>query len=177
VSGGGKGTVVSRIRERHPDLWLSVSATTRAPRPGEVDGVHYHFVDDDAFDELAASGGLVEWVPVYGHRSGTPREPIDTALAAGRDVLLELEVNGAEFVHATWPDAVVVFLVAPNPDVQRRRLSDRGTTGADLERRLSEAAAETDRARRFAHIVVNDDLETAVDEVDAILFGSPRPRS
>lgn len=78
---------------------------------------------------------------------------------------------------ATWPDAVVVFLVAPNPDVQRRRLSDRGTTGADLERRLSEAAAETDRARRFAHIVVNDDLETAVDEVDAILFGSPRPRS
>lgn len=176
MSGGGKGTIVSRIRERHPELWLSVSATTRAPRPGEVDGEHYHFVDDAAFDALASSGGLVEWVPIYGHRSGTPRAPIDAALAAGHDVLLELEVNGAEFVHATWPGAVVVFLVTPGPDVQRQRLARRGTAGADLETRLAEASAETERARRFAHVVVNDDLDTAVDAVDAILFAPPPPR-
>lgn len=176
MSGGGKGTVVARIRERHPDLWLSVSATTRAPRPGELDGEHYHFVDDAAFDTLEATGGLVEWVPVYGHRSGTPRAPIDAALAAGRDVLLELEVNGAEFVHENWPDAVVVFLVTPDAEVQRRRLTERGTTGADLETRLAEAAAETERARRFACVVVNDDLDEAVDAVDAILFAPPPPR-
>lgn len=119
------------------------------------------------------SGGLVEWVPIYGHRSGTPRAPIDAALAVGQDVLLELEVVGAEFVHRTWPEAVVVFLVAPGPEVQRRRLEARGTTGADLETRLAQAAEETDRAGAFARIVVNDDLEAAVDTVDAILFGPP----
>lgn len=176
MSGGGKGTIVSRIRDRHPDVWLSVSATTRLPRQGEVDGVHYHFVDDAAFDALERSGGLVEWVPIYGHRSGTPRAPIDAALADGRDVLLELEVNGAEFVHRTWPESTIVFLTAPAPDEQRRRLVARGTAGADLETRLAAADAETSRAREFAHVVVNDDLDTATDAVDAILFGSPRPR-
>lgn len=175
MSGGGKGTIVSRIRRRHPDLWMSVSATTREPRPGEIDGEDYHFIDDASFDALARAGGLVEWVSIYGHRSGTPRAPIDSAIAGGRDVLLELEVNGAEFVHRTWPDSTVVFLVAPGPDEQRRRLVARGTTGPDLERRLAEAAIETSRAREFACIVVNDDLDTATDAVDAILFGSPRP--
>lgn len=165
---------MARLRDRHPELWLSVSATTRPPRPGEVDGDHYHFVDDAAFDDMVASGGLVEWVQIYGHRSGTPRAPIDAALGCGHDVLLELEVRGAAFVHDTWPDARIVFLVAPDAEVQRQRLSGRGTTGADLERRLGEAAAETDAARRFATIVVNDDLETAVDAVEAILL-PPRP--
>lgn len=167
---------MARLRERHPDLWLSVSATTRPPRPGEVDGVHYRFVDDAAFDDLIASGSLVEWVRIYGHRSGTPRAPIDAAVSDGHDVLLELEVRGAAFVHDTWPEARIVFLVAPGPEVQRQRLTDRGTTGADLEHRLAEAAAETDDARRFATIVVNDDLETTVAAVEAILFAPPPPR-
>lgn len=167
---------MARLRERHPELWLSVSATTRPPRPAEVDGVHYHFVDEATFDDMVARGSLVEWVQIYGHRSGTPRGPIDTALHEGRDVLLELEVRGAAFVHDTWPDARIVFLVAPDAATQRERLSLRGTTGADLERRLDEAAAETGVAASFATIVVNDDLEAAVDAVEAILFAPPRPR-
>jgi len=173
VSGGGKGTVITELTRRHPDIWFSVSVTTRAPRPGEVDGVHYHFVDDDTFDELLRSGGLVEWVSIYGNRYGTPKAPIEAALTEGRDVLLDVEVAGARFVKATWPDARIVFLVPPDAEVQRERLVGRGTTGADLERRLAEAEAQTAEARQFATLVVNDDLETTVDEVDGILFGSP----
>ncbi len=171
MSGGGKGTIVKALRDRRPELWFSVSATTREPRPGEVDGRDYRFVSDAQFDEMIDRGRLVEWVSIYGHRSGTPKDPIDVAIAAGRDVLLELEVNGAEFVKRVYPDSKVVFLTAPDIETQRRRLQGRGTTGADLERRLSEAADEAARASAFDAMVVNDKLAETIEAVDGILFG------
>ena len=110
----GKGTVAAAVRERHPDVWISVSATTRAPRPGEVDGVHYHFVDDAEFDRLVAEDELLEWAVVHGRaRYGTPRRPVEASLAAGRPSLLEIDLQGARQVRETMPDAMFVFLKPP----------------------------------------------------------------
>lgn len=174
VSGGGKSTVIRALLDRHPEAVLSVSVTTRAPRPGEVDGVDYHFVSDTEFDRMIAAGELVEWVEVYGHRSGTPRRSVVGSLRRGRDVVFDVEVRGARSVKGTFPDAITVFLRPPDLVTQRERLVARGTSPADLERRLAEAEAQLDAADEFDAVVVNDDLETAVDEADAILFGSRR---
>ncbi|MGH8939604.1 MAG: guanylate kinase, partial [Actinomycetes bacterium] len=126
-SGVGKSTVVRELRNHHPELWLSVSATTRFPRPGEVDGVHYHFVGEDKFDKLVADGGLLEWAQFAGHRYGTPRQPVVDRLEAGVPVLLEIELQGARQVRRTMPDALLVFLTPPTWDELVRRLTGRGT--------------------------------------------------
>lgn len=164
-----------RLLEEHPELSLSVSVTTRAPRPGEREGVDYFFVSDDRFDELLDDGELLEWAEIYGHRSGTPRAPIRDLLATGRDVLLEIDVQGADWVRKRAPDAVLVFLRPPSLEELERRLRSRGTeTEEKLERRLAKASAEMADSSWFDHVVVNDDVARAAQRVGAILDASPR---
>lgn len=170
-SGVGKGSIVRELRARDPHLWFSVSLNTRAPRPGEVDGVDYWFVDHDEFLRLRDAGGLLEWFQVYDDLKGTPRAPVEERLAAGDDVVLELDVQGAEAVRAAFPEAVLVFVRPPSRAAQRERLfaRDPHVDPAVLERRLDQAEAEEAQADGFDAVVVNDDLSRAVDEVAAIL--------
>jgi guanylate kinase len=166
----GKGTVVRRIRELRPDLVFSVSFTTRAPRPGEVDGVHYRFVSEPEFDRMIEAGELLEWASVFGHRSGTSRSEVGGALADGRDVLKEMDVQGAAQIRERMPQAVLIFLAPPSEEELARRLRERGTEeGTALERRLAEARRELAQATWFDHIVMNDELEGAVGRVLAII--------
>lgn len=163
----GKGTVSADVRRRYPWVWLSVSATTRPPRPGEVDGVHYLFVSAEKFDEMVADGQLLEWAVVHGvHRYGTPRGPVEEHLAAGVPVLLEIDLQGARQVRATMPDARFVFLAPPSWDELVRRLVGRGTESAEeRERRLATATVELAAEPEFDHVVVNDDVTRATDEL------------
>lgn len=159
----GKGTVSAYVRHRFPEVWLSVSATTRAPRPGEVDGVHYHFVDDPTFDQMIESGALLEWAVVHGQqRSGTPREPVQQALAEGRAALLEIDLQGARQVRRAMPQARLVFLAPPSWDELVRRLVGRGTEGeVERERRLDTARHELAAEPEFDVTIVNQDVATA----------------
>ena len=163
----GKGTVAAHIKEHHPEILLSVSATTRPPRPGEVDGEHYFFVDDAEFDRLIAEGALLEWATVHNrHRYGTPRAPIDAALAEGRTVLLEIDLQGARQVRAAEPSATLVFLLPPSWDELVHRLVGRGTEEAEERaRRLRTAKVELASQREFDFRVVNDDVARAAAEV------------
>jgi guanylate kinase len=167
----GKGTVVAVLRARYPQVWVSVSVTTRPPRPGEVDGVHYHFVDDAAFDELVASDGLLEWALVHcSARYGTPAAPVTRAVAAGRRVLLELDLQGARQVREKLPGARLVFVAPPHWDSLRERLLARGTESeAEMERRLRTAKAELAAADEFDEVVVNDEVGTTVNELVDLL--------
>lgn len=167
----GKGTVVRALRSLHPELWVSVSATTRAPRPGEVDGEHYLFVTDDEFDELIASDGLLEWARVHGtDRYGTPAAPVRAAVAAGRRVILEIDLQGARQVRRHIPDSRLVFIAPPDPDTLVQRLIGRGTeTSEQMATRLRTAEAELAAASEFDHVVVNDDLGTTVDQLVELL--------
>jgi len=170
-SGAGKGTVIRELLAREPRLWLSVSATTRAMRPGEEHGREYWFLTPDEFAAQADAGEFLEEFAVYDARYGTPRGPIDAHLAAGDDVVLELDVQGAAAVRSAYPDALLVFVAPPSREVQRARLLGRDP-GADreaLERRLDQAEAEERRAADFDAVVVNDDLARAVDTVAGIL--------
>jgi guanylate kinase len=174
-SGVGKGTVGRALLHREPTLAWSVSATTRAPRAGEVDGVDYHFVTRDEFEALRDSGGFLEWFEVYGQLKGTPIAPIEARLAAGGDVLVEIDVQGALAVKARYPDAVLVFLRAPDRAVQETRLRERGSDDSEqIRRRLETASAEEALAAEFDAVVVNDDLDQAVEEVAAILASRRR---
>lgn len=173
-SGVGKGSIVAQLLARDPDrLALSVSATTRAPRPGEVEGVHYRFVSDEAFDAMIERGELLEWAEVVGHRSGTPRRAVEELLASGHDVVLEIDVQGARQVRALVPDAVLIFVAPPSLRELERRLRDRGTESEErIALRLATASAELDERDRFDHVVVNDDLQTASSQVAAIIDAS-----
>jgi guanylate kinase len=159
----GKGTVSAFVRERYPEVWLSVSATTRAPRPGEVEGVHYHFVDEERFDAMVRDDELLEWAVVHGrHRYGTPRGPVEQALLAGRAALLEIDLQGARQVRASMPEARFVFLAPPSWDEMVRRLVGRGTESAqERERRLTTARAELAAEPEFDVTIVNDDVARA----------------
>ena len=176
-SGVGKGTVVRSLLEAQPALRFSVSYTTRDPRPGELDGVHYRFVDEDTFTAIADAGGFLEWAEIFGHRSGTPAADVEEARAAGDDVLLEVDVQGARSVRERVPDAVLVFLQPPSDEELERRLRERGTeAGPDLDLRLSEAKEEMAAASEFDHVIVNDRVEKAVEEVLAIIKASKESR-
>ena len=176
-SGVGKGSLVRELVAKDPSLSLSVSVTTRAPRPGEVDGVDYFFVDEDAFDRMIRSGELLEWAEIVGHRSGTPRVFVEDRLGEGRDVLLEIDVVGASFARKRIPGAVLIFVDAPSLDELERRLRGRGTeTEEAIGRRLETAAWELEQRPWFDHVVVNDDLERATEQVAAIIESS-RARS
>jgi guanylate kinase len=167
----GKGTVSADVRARYPRVWLSVSATTRRPRPGEVDGVHYRFVTDAEFDALVADDELLEWAVVHGrNRYGTPRRPVEERLAAGDPVLLEIDLQGALQVKRTMPDARFVFLAPPSWDELVRRLVGRGTEDAEeRERRLKTARHELAAEPEFDHVIVNDDVRRATDELVAVM--------
>jgi guanylate kinase len=163
----GKGTVVGRLSREHPELFVSVSATTRPPRPGEVDGRHYLFVSEREFDDLIASDALLEWAIVHGrHRYGTPREPVLRALQEGRPAILEIDLQGARQVRNSWPDAQFVFLAPPSWEELVRRLVGRGTESAvQREQRLTTARAELAARSEFDHVVVNHDVGQAVRDL------------
>ncbi|MET0976598.1 MAG: guanylate kinase [Leifsonia sp.] len=163
----GKGTVAAHIRTHYPDVLLSVSATTRAPRPGEVEGVSYYFVDDAEFDRLVEAGELLEWATVHNaYRYGTPRKPVEEALDAGRSVLLEIDIQGARAVRRAMPEASLVFLLPPTWEELVRRLIGRGTEdNAEQQRRLETAKVELAAIDEFDFEVVNGDVSSAAQEV------------
>ena len=163
----GKGTVSAYIRDHYPDVLLSVSATTRTPRPGEQDGVHYHFVSDAEFDRMIADDELLEWAVVHNsYRYGTPRPPIDAAIEVGRRVLLEIDLQGARSVREAMPEAMLVFLLPPTWEELVRRLVGRGTEDpAEQTRRLETARVELAAQDEFDVRVVNHDVAEAAAEV------------
>ena len=168
----GKSTVVRCLRDRMPDLYFSVSATTRAPRLGEVDGVDYHFVSPDAFQHLIDEGALLEWADIHGglHRSGTPAQPVRDATRAGRPVLIEVDLAGARAIKRAMPEALTVFLAPPSWAALEARLTGRGTESPDvMARRLATAQEELAAQRDFDAVVVNSELESACEELIALL--------
>lgn len=167
----GKGTVAARMRDANPDVWISVSATTRAPRPGEVDGVHYLFVSDEEFDRMIEQGELLEWAVVHkAARYGTPRRPVEEALKAGRPAMLEIDLQGARQVRQTMPEALFVFLAPPSFEELERRLVGRGTeTEAERTRRLETAREELAAESEFDVTIVNHEVPAAVDELVALI--------
>ncbi|TCP46254.1 guanylate kinase [Tamaricihabitans halophyticus] len=165
-SGVGKSSVVTELRRLLPELYFSVSVTTRPPRPGEVDGEHYHFIDDRAFDELIASGGLLEYAEYAGNRYGTPRAPVERALGEGNPAVLEIELAGARQVRVAMPEALLVMLAPPNWQELVDRLTGRGTEGADVvDRRLRTAKAELGAAEEFDEVVVNADVRSSAEQL------------
>jgi guanylate kinase len=166
----GKSTVVRELRERRPEVWLSVSATTRRPRPGEVDGVHYFFVDDAAFDHLVRGDHLLEWAEFAGNRYGTPRRPVTDRLDAGEPVLLEIDLQGARQVRERMPDSRLVFLAPPSWDELVRRLVGRGTEPADvIDRRLAAARTELEAEDEFDVTLVNTSVGDVCDRLLALM--------
>ena len=165
-SGVGKGTVVAKVRQLHPHIWVSVSCTTRRPRPGESEGVEYRFVSRERFEQLAAAGELLEWAEFAGNFYGTPRGPVLERLAAGVPTLLEIELQGARQVRESMPDAQFVFLAPPSFDELGRRLGGRGTEDpATIATRLQRARVEMAAADEFDQVVVNGDVEAAASEL------------
>lgn len=177
-SGVGKGTLVNRLRERHPSLWLSVSATTRAPREGERDGEHYFFHSRDRFDALVAEGGLLEWAEFAGNCYGTPRQPVEAQLVGGSPVLLEIELEGARQVRRSFPQAFQIFLAPPSFEELEQRIRGRGTDSEEaIQKRLARARQELEAQGEFDAVVVNDDLDLALAELERLmgLEGASQP--
>jgi guanylate kinase len=169
-SGVGKSTVVAELNRTCPEIWISVSVTTRHPRPGEVDGREYHFVDDEEFDRLVATGALLEWAQFAGHRYGTPRDPLNAKLEAGVSCLLEIDLAGARQVKRAVPDARLVFLAPPSWDELVRRLSGRGTESAEVvERRLTAARDELAAASEFEVTLVNTSVQDVCRQLVALM--------
>ena len=174
LPGVGKGTIVQRLLHRDPArLALSVSVTTRSPRPGEIDGVHYRFVTDEEFDRMVEGGELLEWAEIVGHRSGTPRPEVEDLLGRGTDVILEIDVQGARQIRDRVPGALLVFLAPPTLEELERRLRGRGTESeSSIRRRMDLAAREVAESSWFPASVTNDDVDRAADEVAAIIEAS-----
>jgi guanylate kinase len=170
ASGTGKTTLVKEALATIPDLSFSVSATTRAPRVGEVDGRDYHFVSQERYAELVAAGAFLEWAEVYGNRYGTLREPVESALARGESILLEIDAQGAAQVRAAMPEAVFIFILPPSIETIEARLRGRSTDSeAIIQRRLADARLQLSRCGEFEYLLVNDDLESGFDQLQAIL--------
>jgi guanylate kinase len=171
----GKGSVSADIREHHPEIWISISATTRAPRPGEQHGVHYWFVSEAEFDRMIADDDLLEWAVVHGRaRYGTPRAPVLEAVAAGVPALLEIDLQGARQVRDAMPEALFVFLAPPSWDELVRRLVGRGTeTPEERERRLATARQELAAEAEFEVTIVNREIHDAAEELVALMVGRP----
>ena len=169
-SGVGKSTVVAELRRNHPEVWVSVSVTTRFPRPGEIDGRHYFFVGPSQFDKLVTDGAFLEWAEFAGHRYGTPREPVFNRLQAGIPVLLEIDLQGARSVRQAVPDARLVFLRPPTWEELVRRLSRRGTEdGGVIEQRLAVAREELAHEPEFDYVLTNTDVRVVCAELVALM--------
>jgi guanylate kinase len=172
-SGVGKSTVVTELRRHYPEIWVSVSATTRPPRPDEVDGVHYYFVDDERFDQLIAEDALLEWAEFAGNRYGTPRQPVYDRLNQGIPVLLEIDLQGARQVRVSVPDALLVFLKPPSWEELVRRLVGRGTESkAVVERRLAVAREELAHEPEFDVTLVNTEITQVCKDLVALMHTS-----
>ncbi|TDD85653.1 guanylate kinase [Saccharopolyspora karakumensis] len=171
-SGVGKSSVLSEVRRQVPEVYFSVSATTRAPRPGEIDGVHYHFVSVAEFERMIADGEMLEHARYAGNFYGTPRKPVQEAIAAGKPAVLEIELQGARQVRKAWPDAQLVMLLPPSWDELVDRLTGRGTEPADVvEKRLAAARDELAAEPEFDETVVNADVESATSELVRLILG------
>lgn len=169
-SGAGKGTVCKRLVEKRSDVFLSVSATTRAPREGEVDGKHYYFISEEEFTERIRTGGMLEHAVFCGNYYGTPKQAVDDMLAAGKNVILEIEVQGAMKVRSHYPEGVYIFVLPPSMQELRSRLIGRGTEAPEVvEERLSTAAWEFTHIQKYNYILLNDDVEKAVCRLEAII--------
>jgi guanylate kinase len=169
-SGVGKGTLIERLLERIPELELSVSATTRAPRTGEVDGRDYHFLTQEEFERRVEAGDFVENATYSGHRYGTLSEEVERRLAGGRSVVLEIEVQGARQMRDAKPEAVQIFIAPPDPEALRKRLEGRATDSPqEIEERLRTAESELQARDEFPHVVVNDDLQKAVSQLEGLV--------
>jgi guanylate kinase len=170
-SGVGKGSVIAAVRQRHLEVWLSVSVTTRHPRPGETDGVEYHFVDQAEYDRMVEAGELLEHATYAGSSYGTPRQPVLDTIAGGQPALLEIELQGARQVKRAMPEAHLVFLAPPSFDELARRLTGRGTEDPErVRKRLDLARIEIAAEDEFEVVIVNDDLERAADALVALLM-------
>jgi guanylate kinase len=173
-SGVGKGSVVAAVRRTHPEVWLSVSVTTRRPRPGERDGEHYHFVDEAEFERMVRAGEFLEHANYAGNRYGTPRAPVLERLAAGIPALLEIELQGARQIRGAMPDAHLVFLTPPSWEELVRRLTGRSTEAPDVvARRLERARLELAAEHEFDAVVVNDEIQRAADRLVALMVDQP----
>ena len=170
ASGTGKTTLVKEALRRMPGLSFSVSATTRPPRPGEVDGRDYHFVTPERFAAMVADDALLEWAEVYGNRYGTPRAPVDAALSSGESILLDIDVQGARQVRRHMPEAVSIFILPPDMATIEARLRGRSTDSEEvIARRMAQARQQLQGAAEADYLVLNDDLQTAHDVLQAIL--------
>jgi guanylate kinase len=170
-SGGGKGTLIRRLLDAVPGVSYSVSWTTREARPAEVDGVNYHFVNAEEFDRMRERGGFLEWAVVHGHLYGTARSVVEQELSEGHDIVLEIDVQGAEAVRAAFDSVVSIFILPPSFEVLRARLSARMTERREeLELRLANARGEVEQYRRFDYVVLNDELERAAAQLSGIVL-------
>jgi guanylate kinase len=174
-SGVGKGTLVRLLLSRHPQLYLSVSATTRSPRVGEIDGKDYYFLTQEQFESMIQGGDLLEWAEYAGNYYGTPRAPVEERIEQGQSVLLEIEVVGARQIQETFPQALRLFILPPSDGELESRLRGRGQDSpAAIERRLARAREELAASGEFDLQIINDDLETALAEIERAIFaGSP----
>lgn len=169
-SGVGKGTLVRSLLARHPELYLSISTTTRNPRAGEIDGKHYYFVTKEEFEQAIAAGQLLEWAEYAGNYYGTPRDRVEEQLACGRSVLLEIEVVGARQIKQAFPQTLCIFILPPSVSELERRLRGRGKDPEEaIARRLERAQEELAASNEFDLQIVNDDLETAIAEIEAAI--------
>ena len=170
-SGVGKSTVLKALLEKRPDLYFSVSATTRSPRPGELDGIHYHFMDVDSFRKWIAMDQFLEYAEYVGNFYGTPKRFVDQAMENGRDVILDIEVQGALQVIGKRPDTVRIFIAPPSWDALEQRLTGRGTDSPEkIQKRLVRAKVELQTADTYDYFVINDTVENAVREINAIML-------
>ena len=169
-SGSGKGTIVSRLLKEHDDMVLSISATTRAPRAGEIDGVHYYFLTREQFTQMREDNQFLEWAEYNGQYYGTPEAPIRDWLAAGKNVILEIEVQGAERVMDCRADLISIFITIPSMEELRRRLIGRGSeTEESIRARMGVAKRELQRAFRYDYVVINDEVDLAVERINTIV--------
>ncbi|MBR2500376.1 MAG: guanylate kinase [Clostridia bacterium] len=166
-SGAGKGTVCSEILRKHPEFFLSVSATTRLPRPGEIDGVNYYFITKEEFQDRIANDGFIEWAEFCGNFYGTPKASIEKLLAEGKDVILEIEVQGALKVKEAFSEAILFFVLPPSPEELKNRLLGRGTeTEEVVNARLNQAMWELSQSPKYSYILLNDEIDKAVERFE-----------
>jgi guanylate kinase len=172
-SGVGKGSLVRSLLQSHPELYLSISVTTRSPRPGEINGKHYYFVSRERFEQMVAQGELLEWAEFAGNYYGTPRQQVEAKIHAGKWVLLEIELEGARQIRVSFPEALRIFILPPSMQELEQRLRGRGQDSeAAITHRLCRAQEEINAAGEFDFKIINDDFHTAIEEIEAALFTS-----
>ena len=172
-SGAGKGTIIMNVMERWPAAEFSISMTTREKREGEEEGVHYYFATREQFEETIRSGGFLEWADVFGNYYGTPKDPVTERLAEGKDIILDIDVQGGMNVRKAMPDAELIFILPPSMKELRRRITSRGTDAPEvIEKRLSKALSEIAVAKEYDYVVVNDEIGEAVEQVLSIMRAS-----